>query len=697
MMKAIRSVLILMTLFVAAGASAEAGKLFAREPGTASPIYNLLQQEVRSHVIIRHRLAVTHVDETFRNDHPYELEGFYVFELPDGARVDGLWMWIDGKRVPFIVKRLEEAKQIYDSLKQEGVGDPAILETLDANRFQLRIVPIRPGETRRIEIEYFHELPVNRDGTLRYTYPLNMSGYQSALLQHIELRVELVMDAPIAASRTNFDDRPTMFSRTDVSDRHRLLQLEHEDLLLEEDFALTFALEGWSDSLFVLTHSETGVSDSSFFMLWFPDTIDVSQDVKTDFIFAIDASGSMTGLRQGMVMMAMANLLGRLLPSDRYHILLFNGEIRPYPSDTAMVFADEAARLAASTFLQMTFNPRGVTDYEAVLENISRLALRPEANKRCIFITDGLPNRGETDALELAVHLRVGMSTVCFYPITMFTERLTLLHELAEVSGGQLCALEQGMDFDDALRRTTFSFENTLVQDALLEYPAGVTDGFPASSLTVTNPAAMTGAGRFLFPVQDSCTFSYRPQGFSIRRRVTRPLLLREDTTGLVQVARLWASKRIDQLLARLRDVEDSTEIREAVIRLSEKYMLLTPFTAFIAYREADPGDATAVGEIAAARDLTLEQNYPNPFNPSTTIRFFIPSRSGADSHVRIRIFDALGRVVRTLANRDFMPGTHSLVWDGRDDAGIALPSGTYFCVLTRGRQQRSITMTLLK
>ena len=697
MMKAIPSILFMAVLLLTAARTAEAGKLFAREPGTASPIYNLVQQEVRSHVIIRNRLAVTHVDETFLNDHAYELEGFYVFELPEGARADGLWMWVDGKRLTFVVKRLEEAKQIYDSLKQQGIGDPAILETMDANRFQLRIFPIRPGETRRIEIEYFHELPVNRDGTLRYTYPLNMSGYQSAPLRRLELRVELAMDAPIASSSTNFDDRPTMLSRTDLGDRRQLLHLGHENLLIEEDFALTFALEGWSDSLFVLTHTETGASDSSFFMLWFPDTIDVAQDVKTDFIFAIDASGSMTGLRQGMVMNAMANIFGRMLPSDRFHILLFNDGITHFPSDTGMAFAGAQSRLSASTYLQMKFNPRGITDYEAVLQAISALALRPEANKRCIFITDGLPNRGATDADELSAHLRVGMHTVCFYPITIFTERLALLHDLAAMSGGRLCALEQGMDFDDALRRTTFSFENTLVQDALLEYPAGVSDAFPASQLIVTNPSAMTGTGRFLFPLRDSCTFSYRPQGFSVRHRVTRPLLLRDDTTGLVQVARLWASKRIDQLLARLRDVEDSTEIREAVIRLSEKYMLLTPFTAFIAYREVDPKDLNAVGEIAAARDLALEQNYPNPFNPSTTIRFFIPSQRSGAARVRICICDALGRIVRTLADRDFTPGTHSLVWDGRDDSGQGLPSGTYFCVLSSGGQQRSITMTLLK
>jgi hypothetical protein len=66
---------------------------------------------------------------------------------------------------------------------------------------------------------------------------------------------------------------------------------------------------------------------------------------------------------------------------------------------------------------------------------------------------------------------------------------------------------------------------------------------------------------------------------------------------------------------------------------------------------------------------ISLEQNYPNPFNPSTTIAFSLP-RSG---HVRVSVYDVLGRELTTLVEGDLPAGRHEAYFDG---AGIA--SGVY-------------------
>jgi hypothetical protein len=70
-----------------------------------------------------------------------------------------------------------------------------------------------------------------------------------------------------------------------------------------------------------------------------------------------------------------------------------------------------------------------------------------------------------------------------------------------------------------------------------------------------------------------------------------------------------------------------------------------------------------------------LFQNSPNPFNPATTIRFDL-GRPGYES---LRIFDVRGRVVRALVDEPLPRDHHSVVWDGTNDAGVAVPSGTYF------------------
>ena len=86
------------------------------------------------------------------------------------------------------------------------------------------------------------------------------------------------------------------------------------------------------------------------------------------------------------------------------------------------------------------------------------------------------------------------------------------------------------------------------------------------------------------------------------------------------------------------------------------------------------PGSVTAAQEAPGAPEI-LEQNHPNPFNPATTIavRTEVPVFDA-----RVVIFDPSGRAVRTIRIGDLEPVAIRVVWDGRDDAGGRLPSGTY-------------------
>ena len=88
-----------------------------------------------------------------------------------------------------------------------------------------------------------------------------------------------------------------------------------------------------------------------------------------------------------------------------------------------------------------------------------------------------------------------------------------------------------------------------------------------------------------------------------------------------------------------------------------------------------------------------LEQNYPNPFNPRTTIRFSLPEAG----EVSIRIFDIQGRPVRTLVQSLHPAGYHSILWDGRDDQGRPVPSGTYIYRMRAGVYKETRKMLLLK
>jgi hypothetical protein len=85
--------------------------------------------------------------------------------------------------------------------------------------------------------------------------------------------------------------------------------------------------------------------------------------------------------------------------------------------------------------------------------------------------------------------------------------------------------------------------------------------------------------------------------------------------------------------------------------------------------------------------------NYPNPFNPSTMIGFSLP-RAG---WVSLKVYDVTGSEVRKLISESYPAGSHSIVWDGRDNRGLPVSSGIYFSRLAVDKQITSSKMTLVK
>jgi len=100
----------------------------------------------------------------------------------------------------------------------------------------------------------------------------------------------------------------------------------------------------------------------------------------------------------------------------------------------------------------------------------------------------------------------------------------------------------------------------------------------------------------------------------------------------------------------------------------------------------------TPAQESPVAVSLRLV-NYPNPFNPTTTLAYTLAERVP----VRVSIHDVQGRLLHVLVDAMQDAGRREVVWDGRDDQGNALPSGTYFARIRADEEVRSRKLILLK
>jgi hypothetical protein len=93
-------------------------------------------------------------------------------------------------------------------------------------------------------------------------------------------------------------------------------------------------------------------------------------------------------------------------------------------------------------------------------------------------------------------------------------------------------------------------------------------------------------------------------------------------------------------------------------------------------------------GEIILPHQIRLFQNYPNPFNPNTVINYQLPEKS----HVYLRVYNMLGRGIKTLIDGEQKAGVHNVNFNGS-----WLSSGVYFYRLTAGNIVAQKTMVLVK
>src|SRR5688500_3307119 len=135
------------------------------------PLPNALPvKSIKLDTKINGQVATTHVEQVFRNDTPYTLEGTYFFPIPETASVIEFAIWENGKKLVGEVRSREEARRIYDEIVRRQ-RDPGLLEYAGKDLFQASIFPIPPNSDKKLELTYTQTVKAE-SGTAAYRYPL---------------------------------------------------------------------------------------------------------------------------------------------------------------------------------------------------------------------------------------------------------------------------------------------------------------------------------------------------------------------------------------------------------------------------------------------------------------------------------------------------------------------------------------------
>lgn len=702
-MKQLLCVAATMMLFLASAQGSPAigiGKLYARYPNwEGSPIFNLRIKTLDATVTIQDQMAVTHVDQVFANDNYARLEGFYVFQLPEGANVNEMALWINGIRVPYVIKKRAEAIVIYQEIVRR-LTDPAILEQLGKNLFKLRIFPIDSFDSRRIEIQYLQPL-TNLAGTMQYLFPLDMTDYTSSAIERVSLSIDLQSQSTLTSVETSVDQFPAASLITKLSDNHYSIVYGVENVTFAKNYALRFTVDRPQKPMLSLTYvSPDSLQENPYFILWttLPDTLPGSPVIPArELTFVADVSSSMEGARIKQLRDALNAFVDLLTAEDKFNIITFGTSIVPFKQD--LVTATVAHKAEAKDFIARLV-AIGLTNIDEALHTAVSQTYSDSIRSAVVFLTDGEPTWGVVNSDSILAHVRRGnTSRVRIFPVGVGTEaEVNLLETIAQQNGGILTSIASDDSitivigglfhrlFTPVLSNVTLDYGQLLAYDL---YPSILAGTFAGGQVIQTGRFLHGGTAtvRLAGTIHDS---AYQMQN---------TVFFSDTSRTLFSVARFWGAQKIQYLLNLITQVGEVQELVDQVVNLSIRYGVLTPYTAFLVIEPNQGGGPVSVHDGGTVASMfALYQNYPNPFNPSTTIPYTVPGvKNGGRIFVSIVIYDILGSEIKTLIAQMQEPGAYRIIWDGTDNAGRRVASGTYLYRLIAGGSVATKHMVLLK
>ncbi len=533
--------------------------------------YHRVQVEINS------QIATTNIDMQFTNEGQALAEGTFVFPLPEGATVDQLTMFVDGQAIEARILPAEEARGIYDEIVRQ-YRDPALLEYIGSSAIQANVFPIPPGDSRRIQISYSQVLEAD-NGLIQYIYPMTSSRAMSGRsIEQFSISVNVNGNDPISTIYS--PSHNIAISRDSGNPNGFRTGFESSFFAPNGDFSLFYALANDEISLNLLSYRESANEDGFFLLLVQPPlTVDAARITPKDVILVVDQSGSMQGPKWEQAQAAASYVLDNLNPSDRFNVVVFSTGARIYSNQL------ESAEIAPQAIDWVNnLEAEGGTDINLALQNALDMADR-ERPTTIMFLTDGLATEGtiETDAI-LANVAASAPSNVRIFTFgigdDVDTFLLDSIHQQFRGAGSYVRTNERIEEevaslynkiSAPVLTDTVLDFDGATVE---LMYPAQLPDLFAGEQLTLV--------GRYRGTVENlnitlSGTVNNEVQSF-----IYNGLSLPERAGGEPFIARLWATRRIGDLLNSIRLNGENPELVDSVVDLSVRYGIITPYTSFL-------------------------------------------------------------------------------------------------------------------
>src|SRR5215204_1700728 len=467
------------------------------------PIPNALPvKSIQIDTKINGQVATTHLEQVFRNDTPYTLEGTYFFPIPETASIVEFAIWENGKKLVGEVRSREEARRIYDEIVRRQ-RDPGLLEYAGKDLFQASIFPIPPNSDKKLEMTYSEVLKAE-SGTVAYRYPLgtgrNLWNRPVSMNEDVRRRLPEQKFGTVSG-KIEIVGREAL--RNIYSPSHQVevkrkgetaASVSFETSSNDNDFQLFYGLSNNDFGMSLLTYREPG-RDGYFLLQISPkDNLTESDLVNKDIVFVLDTSGSMAD--EGKMEKARNALLfgvRTLRDGDRFNVINFAGEEHLFEDKLTPVNADSRRR--GAEFVKR-LQPNGGTNINDALRAALGQFDSSDRPKMLVFMTDGLPTVGESNVENIIRNTKeIKVDGLRLFTFGVgYDVNTQLLDKLAEENSGTADYVEPKEDLEIKVSNFFTKVNSPVLTDLDLDfggvqtdllYPRKLTDIFKGTQLTI--------------------------------------------------------------------------------------------------------------------------------------------------------------------------------------------------------------------
>lgn len=570
--------------------------------GNGKPDDNVLSlQKIDVDILIDNQHAKVRVVQIFNNKTGETLEGKYLFALPNSASIFDFATWENDLRLPGVMMEKRRANAVYAALTAPKI-DPAILQQDEETAaFSAKVFPINPYGTKRLELEYTEDLPIE-NLISRFSFPLKASFGEMQKAGELNLRLRVINDFSISPIELKGYNLQVL--RNEPNEYEAVFNAK--DVELKEDLSFAYKIETNENSLSFLAYrspEKISVYDlkdpktanpnpDGFFEARAVFNQNVSQTTNPKrVILMLDTSLSMYGDKLLRSVEALDYFLHNLSKADEFNLILFNDETILF--NEKPVSATTANIEKALQFIKDETIGGGTNLKKALQTAITNSKFFSNGEPNIVLISDANPTLETTKTNEISKLF--DNENVRFFAFAIGTDANEfLLKDLCEKKDGDFLQVRETDDISLNLKIFFDKIGSPSIGN--LRFSSNDSDNFYqvyASENQTFLGSSVSFVGRYKNPKQTTISVLGNFDG-SLSKEVNLPKL--DETHDFLP--RVWAKARVNALLQIInRDGEREDYISE-IIRLSEKYKFVTPYTAFIAAPRAllrprliQPGD----------------------------------------------------------------------------------------------------------